>query len=273
MVGPVSAGSPIIEERIDVDGVGVHVRRTEGEGPPVVFSHGNPTDSRDWLPFLERLGRPAIAFDLPGWGVSDRPPVRSFDYSMRGLARFFGRCLGELGVGEYALVVHDWGGLALINALREPERVERLVVINAVAMLPGYRWHWLAKYFWRVPGSGELANATATRAGLRLLSRQANPGGSGMPLEFVDRVWDAWGPGRMRRPMLRLYRSADPGALAAAGYGLERLDCPALVAWGATDIYIPVRYGRAYAERLPNAESARAPRRRALAVGRPSRAR
>ena len=63
---------------------------------------------------------------------------------MYGLSAFLERCLDELGVGERKLVVHDWGALALIGAQRRPELVERLVVINAVPLLPGYRWHWIA---------------------------------------------------------------------------------------------------------------------------------
>jgi pimeloyl-ACP methyl ester carboxylesterase len=57
-----------------------------------------------------------------------------------------------------------------------------------------------------------------------------------------------------KRAILRLYRSADPEKLAAAGADLGRVDCPALVVWGARDPYLPLRFGRLYAERLPNAE-------------------
>jgi pimeloyl-ACP methyl ester carboxylesterase len=42
--------------------------------------------------------------------------------------------------------------------------------------------------------------------------------------------------------------------LAAAGRRLASVACPALVIWGAADPYVPERFGRAYAERLPNAE-------------------
>ncbi len=48
-------------------------------------------------------------------------------------------------------------------------------MINGVPLLPGYRWHWIARFVWRRRGIGELANLTATRAGLRQLSRQATP--------------------------------------------------------------------------------------------------
>jgi pimeloyl-ACP methyl ester carboxylesterase len=245
--------APIAEQRIDVDGIGVFVRRTEGEGEPVAFAHGNPTHSGDWIPFLERLGRPAIAFDLPGWGRSDRPNPRAFDYSMHGLARFFGRCLEALGIDRHALVVHDWGGLALIDALAHPDRLERLVIINAVPLLPGYRWHWIARWFWRVPVAGEVFNLTASKSAFRQLSRQATARAGPLPDEFIDMVWAHWRRG-LGRPMLRLYRSGDPDALAAAGYGLGSVGCPALVVWGARDPYIPVRFAREYTERLPAAE-------------------
>jgi pimeloyl-ACP methyl ester carboxylesterase len=254
MVGALAAGNRAIsEQRVDVDGVGVFARRTEGEGLPVVFVHGNPTHSAQWLPFLELSTRPAIAIDLPGWGRSDRPPANRFDYSMHGLARFFGRALDRLGVEDHALVVHDWGGLALIDAIGHPGRLDRLVIIDSVPLLPGYRWHWLARWFWRVPVAGELVNRTATKAALRLISRQANARPGPVAEEFIEMVWESWGRGP-RRPILDLYRSADPPALAAAGHGLGRLACPALVVWGRHDPYLPVRFGRMYAERLPNAE-------------------
>ena len=54
-------------------------------------------------------------------------------------------------IDEYSLVVHDWGVVGLIAALRRPQQVRRLVVINAVPLLPGYRWHWVARCVWRLP--------------------------------------------------------------------------------------------------------------------------
>jgi pimeloyl-ACP methyl ester carboxylesterase len=235
-----------------VEGVATFYRRVPGDGPPTLFVHGNPTHSEDWLPFLERIDGPAIALDLPGWGYSETPSRREFDYSMDGLGRFCESFLDKLGVSEYGLVVHDWGAVALLAAQLHPERLRRLVVINAVPLLPGYRWHWIARFLWRVPIAGELANATTTRTGLRLLARTASPRGE-VPAELIDIVWR----GRRRGSwpaMLELYRSADPERLAAAGAQLDRLGCPALVAWGAQDPYLPPRWGRAYAERLPNAE-------------------
>jgi pimeloyl-ACP methyl ester carboxylesterase len=246
--GPVPGLS---EETVEVEGARTFYRRLPGHGTPVVFVHGNPTHSEEWLPFLARMSAPAVALDLPGWGRSDRPP--DFDYSMHGLARFFGRFLDVLGVERYRLCLHDWGGLALIEAQRRPERVERLVISNSVSLLPGYRWHWVARYFWRPRLVGELFNATSTRAVTALALRQATADRRPMPAWHVDMIWRHLDRGT-KRAILRLYRSAPPEALEEAGRELGGIECPALVVWGARDPYTSPRFGQMYAERLPNAE-------------------
>jgi pimeloyl-ACP methyl ester carboxylesterase len=243
----------VSEAVVHVDGVRVFYRLVEGDGSPAVFVHGNPTHSEDWLPFCERLEGPAVALDLPGWGFSERPHASRFDYSLEGLGAFFERFLDVLGIAEYSLVVHDWGAIALIAAQRRPRRLERLVLINAVPLLPGYRWHPLARWFWRRRLIGELSNAVTSRPVLRLLSAQASAGRGPMPADFVDHVRRGWPSGTWPE-MLTLYRSGDPARLAAAGARLGELRCPALVVWGRDDPYIPASFGRAYAERLPNAE-------------------
>lgn len=244
-----------IEQRVVyVDGVRTFYRRRPGAPGerPVLFVHGSPTSSADWEPFMQRLERPSVALDLPGWGASERRSTDELDHSMHGLARIVERFRQTLGIDGYDLVVHDWGVVGLIAALRRPDQLGRLAVINAVPILPGYRWHWLARWFWRVPVAGELANATTTRAGLKLLSRQATAGRGAADDDWLDSIWATWTRGTWPQ-LLQLYRSADPGLLAAAGVGLERIDAPALVVWGTEDPYLPQSFGRAYAERLPSA--------------------
>jgi pimeloyl-ACP methyl ester carboxylesterase len=242
----------IEEGTLRIDGVEVFYRRVEGTGTPTVYCHGNPTHSADWLPFLER-GGPAVAIDMPGWGRSARPDPSRFDYSMYGLSAFLERCLAELGVERRKLVVHDWGGLALIGAQRRPDLVEKLVAIDSVAFTPGYRWHWIAHYIWRRKPIGEIFNRLTTRSGIDLLLRQANGRRRPMPADFVDMIWDQWDEGT-GRAVLALYRHADPDRLAAAGRDLWRLSCPALVIWGERDPYLPIHFGEALADALPSAE-------------------
>jgi pimeloyl-ACP methyl ester carboxylesterase len=241
-----------------VDGVSTFFRRLPGDGPPVVFVHGNPTHSEDWQPFLERMQGPALAFDLPGWGRSARPAPSEFDYSMDGLGRFVRRFLQRQAVDSYSLVVHDWGSVGLLPAQEEPERVQRLVVINAVPFLPGYRWHRTAR-IWRTRGLGELSNRLWSRRLLDYGLRESRGDWSRHDPAFVDLIWDHFDRGT-QAAVLRLYRSADPDRLAAAGVRLDRITAPALVVWGLRDRYLPARFGAAWAERLPDAELVEASR-------------
>lgn len=214
---------------------------------PVLYLHGVPTSSDDWLPFLERTG--GLAPDLPGFGRSGKP--NDFDYSMEGYTRFIEQYLELVGAERVSLVMHDWGGLGLVFAQRHSERVERLVVMNAVPLLPGYPWHRLARV-WRTPVLGELAMGATTRPVVRLITRESNVTPGPMPEPFIDSVMSHFEQGT-QRAILRLYRSAPPRALAAAGLDLENLQMPALVVWGKRDPYLPARFGQEYARALPGA--------------------
>jgi pimeloyl-ACP methyl ester carboxylesterase len=213
-----------------------------------VYLHGVPTNSDDWVPFLQRAG--GIAPDLPGFGRSGKPGSRS--YTIDEYDRFIESFLDHLGLERARLVMHDWGAVGLAFAQRRPERVERFVVINGVTFLPGYRWHRTAR-IWRTPLLGELSMGSTSRRVLRLLSRESNATPGPMPEAWLDSVLDHFDQGT-QRAILRLYRSAPPHVLEQAGSHLAELRMPALVVWGLRDPYLPARFGRAYAEALPDAE-------------------
>ena len=216
---------------------GVPVAWLEAEprtGAPVLYLHGVPTDGDDWLPFLERTG--GYALDLPGFGRSGKPG--DFDYSIDGYAAFLDTFLDRVAVEEYSLVVHDWGAVGLALAQRAPGRVRRLVVANAVPLLPGYHWHRVAR-IWRTPLAGELLMGFTTRFAMR----------RAMPRALADRAWEHFDHGT-QRAILRLYRSAPPNVLAAAGQGLGEVQAPALVLWGEADPFLPAEFADRYAQAL-----------------------
>lgn len=213
-----------------------------------LYLHGVPTNSDDWLDFLGRTG--GLAPDLPGFGRSGKPGSRS--YTIDEYEGFLERFLEELGVERVSLVMHDWGAVGLAFALLHPERVERLVLINAVPFIPGYEWHRMAR-IWRTPVLGELAMGITYRRTLRLASKDTNVTPGGMSEAWLDSVLDHFDQGT-QRAILRLYRSASSEELAAAGENLASLDMPALVVWGMQDPFIPGRFGQAYASILGDAE-------------------
>jgi pimeloyl-ACP methyl ester carboxylesterase len=231
----------------ELDGQPVFWRSAPSQGTPTLYLHGVPTSSDDWVPFLERTG--GVAPDLPGFGRSGKRG--DLDFTMSGYDRFVEEFVSLADLQRVNLVVHDWGVVGLLWAQRFPERVRSLVVISAVPLLPGYRWHRIAR-IWRTPGLGELVMGGTSRAAVKLLTRNATPGPGPMPDAFVDSVVAHLDQGT-QRAILRLYRAASPEALAAAGSGLGTLACPALVVWGDHDPYIPPRFADAYGEALPNA--------------------
>lgn len=215
---------------------------------PPLYLHGVPTSSDDWLPFLARSG--GLAPDLPGFGRSGKAGYLS--YTITEYDAFIERFLELVEVQRVSLVMHDWGAVGLAFAQRRPEMVERLVLINTVALLPGYTWHRTAK-IWRTPLLGELSMGALTRPVLRVLSRESNATPGPMPDSWLDSVLAHFDQGT-QRAILRLYRSSPAEVLAQAGRGLARLRVPALVIWGQRDPYLPARFGRAYEQALAQAE-------------------
>ena len=247
-----------------VEGVRVRELRIGGlrtplreAGPPdaseaVVFLHGNPGSSADWEPLLGAAGRRwrAVAWDAPGFGHAACQV--EFPQTVSAHAQFVGRALDALGIERVHLVAHDFGGpWGLSWATSEPDRFASAVLLGTGA-LPGYRWHALAR-LWRTPHAGELAMATTTRLGFRVLLRRGNA--RGLPRPFVDRMYDDF-DAETRRAVLELYRSvpdvgADGERLAQA---LRPLDRPALVLWGRHDPYIPVTNAELQRCAFPHAE-------------------
>ncbi|MDQ6811686.1 MAG: alpha/beta hydrolase [Actinomycetota bacterium] len=213
-----------------------------------LYLHGVPNSSADWRAFLQRSG--GLAPDLPGFGRSGKPG--SLTYTIAEYERFIERFLAHTGIERVSLIVHDWGGVGLAFAQRHPERVQRLVVINTVPLLPGYRWHRTAR-IWRTPLLGELAMGSLNERLLRFFSREANVAPGPMPQAWLEDVLAHFDQGT-QRAILRLYRSSPPDVLAAAGAQLGALQMPALVIWGMRDPYIPGRFGAAYASALGQAE-------------------
>jgi pimeloyl-ACP methyl ester carboxylesterase len=230
------------EHTTEIDGLPIHWRSAGDR--PVLFVHGVPTASWDWLPFLKRIG--GVAPDLPGFGESAKPG--GFDYSIEGYADFLDAFADAAGLRRMTLVVHDWGSVGLAFAQRHPERIERLVAFSCVPFLPGYRWHRIAR-IWRRRSLGELAMGMTTRWAAKQVLREgfARPGPP--PQDFVDHVWTHFDHGT-QRAILRLYRASPPDVLERAGERLGDLRCPALILPGTKDPYIPERFGHDLAAAL-----------------------
>jgi pimeloyl-ACP methyl ester carboxylesterase len=236
-----------VDERKDqIGGVEVLWREAPPRGThaPVVYLHGVPGNSADWPPFLERTG--GYAPDLPGFGRSGKPA--HFDYSIAGYGAWLRAYVERLGLERFSLVMHDWGGVGLELAMAMPDRIERLVAMDVVPFLPGYRWHRVAR-LWRTPLIGELTMGVTFRRSLKKGSSEWLAAEGPAPDAMIDEVWRHFDHGT-QRAILKLYRSAPPATLAAAGEGLGEISAPALVIWGADDPYLPTSFAQELGDRL-----------------------
>jgi haloalkane dehalogenase len=105
----------------------------EGDGPPVVFFHGEPTWSFLWrklIPPVRDAGFRCIAPDLPGFGRSDKPVDMDW-YSYDRHTDSAAALLDELDLRDATVVVHDWGGpIGLRLAVEHPGRVAQMVILD-----------------------------------------------------------------------------------------------------------------------------------------------
>ena len=241
---------------LEVDGLRLHyVDEGDGEGPPIVFLHGEPTWSylyRVTINGLAGAGR-RVAPDLFGFGRSDKPTDQAFYTYDRHVASF-ATFVERLDLTEITLVVHDWGGpIGLRFAVEHPERVARLVVLNTDVFAVSDRWPTPGFLRWRT---------FAERAGLGLPAGFVVQGATRTELPpDVVAAYDAPFPspeskaGAAMFPLLVPVAEGDPGAedLLRVRDRLAIWDKPALVWFGGADQVFTADVAREVAALIPTA--------------------
>jgi pimeloyl-ACP methyl ester carboxylesterase len=156
--------------RIEADGVHVFYREAGPANAPVILLlHGFPTSSVQYRELIPRLADRyrVIAPDLPGFGFTEVPADRGYQYTFDALAKTIFAFTQVLKLTRYAMYVFDYGaptGFRL--ALMAPERVAAIVSQNGNAYEEGLgdAWQPIQRY-WREP---TLEHRNAIRAGLTL---------------------------------------------------------------------------------------------------------
>ena len=103
------------------------------EAEPIVFLHGFPESWRTWRHQMQALARDfrVIAPNQRGYAGSDKPEELK-EYESEHMVGDLFALADSLGIGGFTLVGHDWGGVvAWTAALKHPERLKRLVIVNA----------------------------------------------------------------------------------------------------------------------------------------------
>jgi pimeloyl-ACP methyl ester carboxylesterase len=235
--------SKAIEFRdVEVDGVRLHVALAgPTRGPLVILLHGFPEFWYAWRHQIEPLaagGLRVAAPDQRGYGLSAKPTVIR-DYRLDVLAEDVLALASALGHERFCIVGHDWGGVVAWQlAARNPERVERAVILNAPhpATVLRHAWRhpmqWLrSSYiaFFQVPLVPEIALRANDFAGLSMaLTESSRPGT--FDAETLRHYKEAWSQDRALTSMLNWYRAA-PTASACH----DRITVPVRVIWGDKD--------------------------------------
>jgi len=156
--------------RVEADGVQMFYREAgPSDAPVVLLLHGFPTSSFQYRELIPRLADRyrVVAPDLPGFGFTEVPNERHYNYSFDGLAKTILAFTDALGLTRYALYVFDYGaptGFRL--AMARPDRVTAIVSQNGNAYEEGLGGAWAPiRRYWSEPSS---ENREAIRKALNL---------------------------------------------------------------------------------------------------------
>jgi pimeloyl-ACP methyl ester carboxylesterase len=247
----------IQENRLDIGKLTWFYRESlplnPSQKPPVLLLHGLLSQSYGWrniMPALSDQGFRTIAPDWIGFGYSAKPDRRDFDYTPDTYLQALEAFLEAFNLEKFSLVVQGYmGSMGLQYALRHPEQIERLMIMNA-PIAPAAKIPWKIKQF-GIPMLGEVLTQD--------------------PL-LVDRTLEGGGGYRVRDTDLDIYRrpflkSSDAGRslqatvknmqipqVTAELAAFSQWQHPTLVAWGIRDPWLPLSLAESFTATLKDGE-------------------
>ncbi len=246
------------ENWVDVGSLGWFYREANPIGrtdrSPVLLLHGLISQSYSWrnvMPALAEQGFHTIAPDWIGCGYSDKPDRRDFAYTPEVLLNALEAFINTVELKKFSLVAQGFlGSVGIQYALRHPQQVERLVILNApidqAAKLP-----WKLKQM-SIPLVGDMLTQNP------LLVDRVLEGAGGYRID--DRDMDIY-----RRPWIKssdagralmatLQSLQLPQVTAEIETGLTQWGQPLLLAWGVRDPWLPMAIAQTIAQTHKTAE-------------------
>jgi pimeloyl-ACP methyl ester carboxylesterase len=222
-----------------------------GEGPLVLLLHGFPQFWYQWrhqIPALVEAGFRVVAPDMRGYNLSDKPlGVRAYRVEL--LARDVERLILACGERTAVVVGHDWGAIAAwIAAMRHPERVEKLVILNVPhparsldgLLSPMQLLRSSYMFFFQIPRLPEEVIRAGDFALLRSVFRSDPVQPEALTAEDIERYIEAIAQPGALTASLNYYRALlrNPREMRAL---LQRVEAPVLVIWGEKDRFLSRR--------------------------------
>jgi pimeloyl-ACP methyl ester carboxylesterase len=248
---------------IKVDGISIFYREAGPKDAPVILLlHGLPSSSRMFEPLFSRLSDQyhLIAPDYPGFGHSDWPNPKEFAYTFDHIAAITDHFTQALGLSRYTLYMQDYGGpVGFRMALAHPERVEALIVQDAVAHNEGLGANWKTRRaFW----ADRAAYESALRANLLSLptTRTRHVGNDPNVERYDPDLWtdefyflNQPGQGDIQSDLFYDYRTNVTSYPAWQAW-LRKTQPRLLVLWGKYDQSFELTEPEAYRSDVPAAQ-------------------
>lgn len=235
----------------------------EGVGRPVVMLHGNPTWSFYFRKLVSRLSKKyrCIVPDHIGCGYSDKP--QNYPYRLQSHIDNCNYLLESLEVEEFDLIVHDWGGaIGMGVAVKNPERVNKIVIMNSAAfrsdLLP------LRISICKIPVLGEFIVRR-----LNLFLKAARYMGTSKPAGLDKETWQGYLlPYNNYENRIAIHRFIKdiPMKPSHASYSIlkyieDNLKClngkPVFIVWGSRDFCFTDKFFNRWLEFFPGARTAK----------------
>ena len=143
-------------ETVKLDGLDIFYREAgPKDAPTILLLHGFPTSSNMFRNLIPRLATSfhVVAPDYPGFGQSSMPSHKDYAYTFDNLSKIVEQLVNKLGLKHYSMYVMDYGApVGYRLALRQPERVQALIVQNGNAYDEGLLKFWdPIKKYWKEP--------------------------------------------------------------------------------------------------------------------------
>ena len=239
---------------ISIEGMQVHIR---DEGPrddpvPLVLLHGTSASLHTWDGWTQALSkqRRVIRFDLPGFGLTG--PAPDADYSLQRYTRFVAATLDALKVERVVLAGNSLGGqIAWATALAFPQRVERLILVDAAGYAFRSQSVPIGFRIARLPGINRLMENVLPRSLIEASLKNVYGKPAAITPELIDRYYELARREGNRRALAQRFEQNQPGQLADR---IPTLHLPVLILWGARDRLVPLENGEHFKQDIPGSE-------------------
>jgi pimeloyl-ACP methyl ester carboxylesterase len=256
--------SPVHYKTVRVQEQNVFYREAGSQSAPVILLlHGFPTSSNMFRNLIPRLAPSfhVIAPDYPGFGLSSMPDHKSFSYTFENLANIIEGFVTALGLSKYSLYVMDYGApIGYRLALRQPEKVQALIVQNGNAYDEGLLKFWdPIKTYWASP-TPENRKALLFLVDQKSTQWQYENGVSDKSLLdpttwLVDQVGlDRPGNSDIQMDLFLSYGTNVPLYPEFQAF-FRKYQPPTLITWGKNDFIFPPEGATPYRRDLKNLET------------------